>query len=638
MASALLPSVSSVAKCQVLMEHFDNPDQLQDAINCSEECAALLQYPSTTPVSKYCPDHPRRKLDVFCRQCGTELCRDCVSHGHSTHQRTSITSVTDEETRRLGEAMGHMTDLLEETKRAVSVVKEMRQRVRSRKEHNMERTREVFNALRKIIDEREEQVITDITKGADKRENTLKLQLERLLLLWTQLQNCLELLKKTRENKVTTTELVRRRKILERRQDHLMLMKKRSRLEPVMKEQREVEYEEVERLCEEVTKLGGFLPLDPSKCEMTFPTAMTIMTKETSLMVTLRDVNGDIVDDKNSEVNVSVTTKTGEAIVVGPVKDVSGGNYTVSFTPRTPGDHIISIVIDGQHIPGSPHKISVVLRDYSKMREGHCQVITHYGGNKFGKVHDVAIGVNNEVIVGDDTNKCVIVLDCNFALLAVIRQGSGDNRLGYANGVAVSKDDIIAISDCSSHQVKKYSLQGKLLSIIGNNRGNNTGQFSAPRGLVFSSNKMLYVVDGWNHRVQVFQQDDKFAFTFGSKGSNPGQFQNPVRIAIDTDNRVLVSDFDGNHISLFSHTGSFISRITCDRPRAITVSPDGHIIASYGDRNKIGVWSPTHQMIEHFGKKGPQQREFDTINGIAMNSSGSIYVVEFHNKRLQVIS
>ena len=155
---------------------------------------------------------------------------------------------------------------------------------------------------------------------------------------------------------MTTTELVRRRKILERRQDHLMLMKKRSRLEPVMKEQREVEYEEVERLCEEVTKLGGFLPLDPSKCEMTFPTAMTIMTKETSLMVTLRDVNGDIVDDKNSEVNVSVTTKTGEAIVVGPVKDVSGGNYTVSFTPRTPGDHIISIVIDGQHIPGSPHK------------------------------------------------------------------------------------------------------------------------------------------------------------------------------------------------------------------------------------------------------------------------------------------
>ena len=285
-------------------------------------------------------------------------------------------------------------------------------------------------------------------------------------------------------------------------------------------------------------------------------------------------------------------------------------------------------------------RISVVLRDYSKMREGHCQVMTHYGGMKFGQLTDVAIGANNEVIIIDDTNKCVIVLDCNFALLAVIGQGSGDNRLVRPYGVAVSKDDIIAISDSSSHQVKKYSLQGKLSSIIGNNRGNNNGQFDHPRGLVFSSNKMLYVVDGYNHRAQVFQQDDKFAFTFGSKGSNPGQFQCPVRIAIDSDNRVLVSDHNGNHISLFSHTGSFISRITCDRPLAITVSPDGHIIAGcHGDNNKIRVWSPTHQLIEQFGKMGSQQGEFMGIEGIAINySTGSVYVVEESNKRLQVIS
>ena len=176
MASALLPPVSSVVMShfQVLMEHFDNPDQLQDAIDCSEECATLWKYPATTPLSQYCTDHPRRKLDVFCRQCGTELCRDCVSHGHSTHQRTSIATVTGEETRKLGNAADHIIGILEETKRAVSVVREMRQRVRNREEHNLERAREVFNALRKVIDEREEHVKAVIKKEADKRENTLK--------------------------------------------------------------------------------------------------------------------------------------------------------------------------------------------------------------------------------------------------------------------------------------------------------------------------------------------------------------------------------------------------------------------------------------------------------------------------------
>jgi len=263
------------------------------------------------------------------------------------------------------------------------------------------------------------------------------------------------------------------------------------------------------------------------------------------------------------------------------------------------------------------------------MTERLCQVMTHYGRNKFGGLFDVAIGVNDEVVIVDDSNKCVIVLDHNFALLAVIGQGRGDSRLVDPDGVAVSKDGIIAVSDWGDHQVKKYSIQGKLLSVIGNNRGNKNGEFAGPRGVVFSSNKMLYVVDGRNHRVQVFQQDDKFSFSFGSRGSNPGQFQFPVRIAIDADNKVLVSDRDGNHISLFSHTGSFISRITCDRPVAITVSPDGHIIAGCGSYdNKIRVWSPTHQLINQFGKLGSQQGEFYDIWGIGMTCTGTIYVVE----------
>jgi len=283
-------------------------------------------------------------------------------------------------------------------------------------------------------------------------------------------------------------------------------------------------------------------------------------------------------------------------------------------------------------------RISIVLRDYSKMRQKHCQVMTHYGENKFCFPRDVAIGVNDEVIVVDDTNKCVIVLDCNFALLAVIGRGNGDSRLVDPVCVAVSKDNIIAVSDWgSSHQVKKYTLQGNLLSVIGNNTGNKNGHFSQPRGLVFSSNEMLYVVGTGNHRVQVFQLDDQFAFTFGSKGSNPGQFQCPIRIAIDSDNRVFVSDCEGYHISLFSHTGSFISRITCDWPWAITVSPDGHIIASWDYGRNINVWSPTLELINQIITRGSQQGKFH-VCGITVSSNGTIYFADGNKDRLLVIS
>ena len=290
------------------------------------------------------------------------------------------------------------------------------------------------------------------------------------------------------------------------------------------------------------------------------------------------------------------------------------------------------------HVIMSCYYRTPVDRDYNKMTEQDCsQVVTHYGGNKFGRLHDVAVGPNGEVVIVDYDNNCVVLLDDKLNLLKVIGQGSGNSRLVRPDGVAVT-DNVIAVSDWYKHQVKKYSLQGELLSVIGCD-GNKNGQFNYPRGLAFNNNKLLYVVDGDNYRVQVFQQDDKFSFSFGNRGSNPGQFQFPVRIAIDYNNNVLVTDFNANCIVIFTQSGEFIQTINSYRPVAITISPTGYLITGHvGADNKIRVWSDTYQCIKMFGKMGSKQGEFDGIRGMAIDSSGTIYVTEWNNKRLQVIS
>ena len=277
-------------------------------------------------------------------------------------------------------------------------------------------------------------------------------------------------------------------------------------------------------------------------------------------------------------------------------------------------------------------------KDYNKMTEQDCsQMVTHYGGNnEFGHLTDVTVTLNDEILIVDYDNECFVVLDNKLNLLKVIGQGSGNSRLVKPNGIAVT-DNAIAVSDCGSHQVKKYSLQGELLSVIGH-KGNKNGQFDGPRGLAFNNNKLLYVVDQWNSRVQVFQQDDTFAFSFGNIGSNPGQFQCPVRIAIDHNNNVLVTDSHANCIKIFTDRGQFIQTINSDSPYAITISPTGYLITGhYGDDNKIRLWSPTYQLINQFGKRGSKLGEYYGTYGMSMDSSGTIYVVEEFNKRLQVI-
>ena len=163
----------------VPLEHFRD-QQLQDAVNCSQKSATfrhtgrLKEDNVATPLSEYCFDHPQMKLDLFCKQCGVDVCRECTTTRHRRHEYTASSDKVHEETRTLGETTDSMVELLEEMKRAISGVKEMKQRVRNRKDNNINVTREVFATLRKAIDEREEQTITDIKEGAYKREKALE--------------------------------------------------------------------------------------------------------------------------------------------------------------------------------------------------------------------------------------------------------------------------------------------------------------------------------------------------------------------------------------------------------------------------------------------------------------------------------
>ena len=279
---------------------------------------------------------------------------------------------------------------------------------------------------------------------------------------------------------------------------------------------------------------------------------------------------------------------------------------------------------------------TAVDRDYNKMTEqDFSQVVTHYGGNKFGGLTDVAIAPTGEVVIADYGNSKVIILDDQLNLLNVIGQGSGDSRLVSPYCVAVT-DNVIAVSDSGRHQVIKYSLQGNFLSVIGC-YGNDNGQFKLPRGMTFNNSKLLYVIDGGNFRVQVFNKDDTFAFSFGSGGNNPGQFQFPLKISIDLNNNVLVTDYDGNGIHIFTHDSKFIRTINCNRACAITISPTGYFITGhYEDNDIIRVWSPTYQLINQFGKSGSKQGEFYGIDGMAIDSRGTVYTAEYGNSRLQI--
>ena len=74
-------------------------------------------------------------------------------------------------------------------------------------------------------------------------------------------------------------------------------------------------------------------------------------------MIMLKNKNSDPVTNGSEELNVFIeNTQDGKTIQVRAIDAVGGGRYEASFTTSRCGCYMISIIVDGYHIPGSPYK------------------------------------------------------------------------------------------------------------------------------------------------------------------------------------------------------------------------------------------------------------------------------------------
>lgn len=124
-------------------------------------------------------------------------------------------------------------------------------------------------------------------------------------------------------------------------------------------------------------------------------------------------------------------------------------------------------------------------------------------------------------------------------------------------------------ADAGDHKVKKYALDGKLLDRFGE-LGTDPGKFSFPNGLALSSDGSIYVSDSNNKRVQVFTGQGKFKKVIGK-----GKLVLPRGIAIDELDRLHVADSFGHQIVVFDKDGEELFSYTRELERKGDIFPEG---------------------------------------------------------------
>lgn len=153
----------------------------------------------------------------------------------------------------------------------------------------------------------------------------------------------------------------------------------------------------------------------------------------------------------------------------------------------------------------------------------------------------------------------------------------------------------------------------------------------------------IYLVDGGNHRVVVYDLQGEYLFAFGDEGNKAGQLNYPVGISAASNGRVYVADSGNHRIQIFSDKGKYLSgfavKIKGKSIRPIDVmrhKKSGRIIVSGG--NHLLTYSSKGRLLKTWGGVGVNQGEFRYPATLAEMSDGRIAVVDVLNSRVQVFN
>jgi DNA-binding beta-propeller fold protein YncE len=176
--------------------------------------------------------------------------------------------------------------------------------------------------------------------------------------------------------------------------------------------------------------------------------------------------------------------------------------------------------------------------------------------------------------------------------------------------------------------------------------------FVRTAGVAWDAQGNVYVADGQgdgigNARVAKFDKDAHFIKSWGQRGSEPGQFNSLRGIAIDAKGMVYVADGGNKRIQVFDGDGNAKAQITgIGIPAAICITSGAHqyIYVSNSndaeslDNGEIYKMELDGKIVGKFGRAGRVPKEFNMVNGIDCRSENELFVAELGNWRVQKLT
>jgi len=287
----------------------------------------------------------------------------------------------------------------------------------------------------------------------------------------------------------------------------------------------------------------------------------------------------------------------------------------------------------------------------------------------------------DKVYVTDGSDKVLIFTKTGQLIDWFGTSGSNPKEFDNPRGIHVHQN-IVYVADTDNDRVQMFSLDGIYLTSIGS-EGEGPGQMSEPTDVAVDHRGYIYVTERGNNRIQAFSPNGKFhrnyfnvsepssiavdgagfvvadsgnymikkfsfnenlLLSFGSRGNSSSQFENLTGVAIDSSGKILAVDSEKNTIQIFTPQKQVAMPAEIAPPlnSIKLLSMLNILVTDVAWHNDILYATSSDEDAVYFIQggairkivKGTGSNELSEPQGIAVDSKGTIWVVDSGNDRL----
>ncbi|KAM6140422.1 LOW QUALITY PROTEIN: tripartite motif-containing protein 3 [Pterocles gutturalis] len=535
-----------------------------------------------------CPNHEGKVMEFYCEPCETAMCRECTAGEHREHVTVPLRDVLEQHKAALQQQLDAVRGRLPQLAAAIALVSEISRQLGQRREEVVAEIGATFEELEAALWQRRGQLVRDLEATAGAKQKVLQAQLEALRQGQQSILSCCAFAEQALRHGSAPEVLLVRKQMSER------LSELAARAFPEHPhENAQLDFcAEAEGARRSILNLGALLTTSAA-AHTSVATGeglrQAVVGQPASLSVTTKDKDGELVRCGGACLRFAVTAPDGGA-AEAEVQDNRNGTYELLYTPRAEGEFLLSVLLYGQPLRGSPFRARAV-------------------------------------------RACDLPPSPDDAKRRVKSPGGGSSHVRQK---AVRRPS----SMYGSGKKKENPIEDELIFRVGS-RGREKGEFTNLQGISTSSSGRIVVADSNNQCVQVFSNEGQFRLRFGVRGRSPGQLQRPTGVTVDTNGDIIIADYDNRWVSIFSPEGKFKTKIGAGRllgPKGVAVDRNGHIIVVDNKACCVFIFQASGKLVARFGSRGTAEKQFAGPHFVAVNNKNEIVVTDFHNHSVKVYS